>query len=150
MGAGGVTITRSQREAVKMLRLRTESGLTVNALAELAGVSPTTIKNAERGKSALSDRSAERIARALGVAPQDIIERPGQFRPADGDSQLRRLRHDMKLSSREAAERIGVSRSALLRAEVGEQVGLRNAKLIANFFGVAVADVWKRPKAIAN
>lgn len=111
--------------------------MTVLGLARAAGVSPNTITNAERGRTMLTDASAKKLARALGVEPEAIAERPGQYRPTDEDLPLRRLRHQLGLSGREAAERIGVSRMALMRAETGGRVYPRNAERIASFYGIS-------------
>lgn len=47
------------------------------------------------------------------------------------------------LSTREAAERIGISQDVLLRAEGGESTPYpRHAKKIADFYGVQVTDIW--------
>ncbi len=44
------------------------------------------------------------------------------------------------LSQRAAAEKIGVNRGVLERAEAGKQIHPGNAKLIADFYGLAVTD----------
>ena len=46
------------------------------------------------------------------------------------------------LTSRDAAERIGVSQAILLRAESGLGVRPKHAKAIADFYGVQVTDIW--------
>ena len=51
-------------------------------------------------------------------------------------------RRNAGLSQRAAAEAIGVSRDVLLRAESGEGIRPRHAKLIADFYGVLVTDIW--------
>lgn len=55
---------------------------------------------------------------------------------------LRAARLNKGLSSREAAERIGVTRAILVRAEDGLGVRPRHAKRIADFYGVQVTDIW--------
>lgn len=122
--------------------------MTVLALARAAGVAPNTITNAERGRTQLSDASARKLAQALGVEVEAIIERPGQYRPTDEDSPLRRRRHQLGLSGRAAAEAIGVSRMALMRAETGGRVHPRNAQRIAEFYGVGADDV--RPSQVTT
>lgn len=49
------------------------------------------------------------------------------------------------LSTRDAAREIGVSQDLLLRAENGSTPQPRHAKLIADFYGVKVTDVWPVP-----
>jgi len=46
------------------------------------------------------------------------------------------------MNSREAALEIGVTQAVLLRAEGGDGVRPRHAKLIADFYGVKVTDLW--------
>jgi transcriptional regulator with XRE-family HTH domain len=55
---------------------------------------------------------------------------------------LRAERLDMGLSQRAAAERIGISQAILLRAEAGLGVRPEHAKLIADFYGFRVRDIW--------
>ena len=50
------------------------AGLTQEQLAEAADVSTNFIGYVERGQRALSIKTLERIARALGVAPKDMFE----------------------------------------------------------------------------
>jgi transcriptional regulator with XRE-family HTH domain len=140
MGAP-LLVPRAQRQGIVLWRLRNEAGLTVAELARRAGVAPNTILTAERGLTIPTCENATRIADVLGVDRTDIWDRPGQFRPDEDDGLLRRRRHDLGLSSREAAAKIGVSRSALLRAENGGSVFPRNARRIADFYGLPVTEV---------
>lgn len=55
---------------------------------------------------------------------------------------IRAARLNKGLSSREAAEAIGVTQAILLRAEGGEGVRPRHAKRIADFYGCQVTDIW--------
>ena len=58
---------------------------------------------------------------------------------------LRAERLNRGLSTRDAAEQIGVSQAVLLRAEEGLGVRPAHAKRIADFFGVLVTDLWPVP-----
>lgn len=49
-------------------------------------------------------------------------------------------RLDRGLSQRAAAEEIGVTRGVLERAEAGKRIHPSNAKVIADFYGLAVTD----------
>lgn len=53
------------------------------------------------------------------------------------------------LSSRAAADEIGISQDVLLRAENGGRTQLRYAKLIADFYGYKVTDIWPVEAAAA-
>lgn len=74
----GSLILRTQSLAyklgVKIRALRKAAGLTQEQLAEAADVSTNFIGYVERGQRALSIKTLDRIARALGVAPKDMFE----------------------------------------------------------------------------
>jgi transcriptional regulator with XRE-family HTH domain len=53
--------------------LRTEAGMTQEALAERAGLHPTYISNTERGYSAPNLYSIVRLAEGLGLNPGELI-----------------------------------------------------------------------------
>ena len=55
---------------------------------------------------------------------------------------LKAERLNRGLSTRDAAEKIGVSQAILMRAEDGRGVRPAHAKRIADFFGVRVTDIW--------
>lgn len=56
---------------------------------------------------------------------------------------LRKERINRGLSGRQAAKEMGVEPDTLARAERGEGVPHpRNAKLIADFYGVKATDLW--------
>lgn len=55
------------------------------------------------------------------------------------------MRLNRGLSIRQAAERVGVARATLERAERGDGVHPGSAKLIADFYGVQVTDIWPVP-----
>ena len=55
---------------------------------------------------------------------------------------LRAERLNRGFSTRDAAEKIGVSQAILLRAEDGLGVRPAHAKKIADFYGVKVTDIW--------
>jgi transcriptional regulator with XRE-family HTH domain len=55
---------------------------------------------------------------------------------------LRAARLNKGLSSRAAAEEMGVTQSILLRAESGEGVRPVHAKRIADYYGCQVTDIW--------
>jgi transcriptional regulator with XRE-family HTH domain len=59
---------------------------------------------------------------------------------------LRAERLNRGLSTREAAEAIGVSQAVLLRGERGEGLRPRHAKRVADFYELKVTDVWPLPE----
>jgi len=59
----------------KLKRLREERALSLRELAEVSGVSHTTIWEHERGKVGAHPRTIRLLAQALGVSPRDLIAR---------------------------------------------------------------------------
>ncbi len=55
---------------------------------------------------------------------------------------LAALRADAGYSVRGAAREMGLARGTLERAERGESIHPATAKLIADFYGVKVTDIW--------
>jgi transcriptional regulator with XRE-family HTH domain len=58
----------------KLRRIRAEKGLTMDALEERAGVSKRTISEIERGKRAPQTITLAKLAHALGVELDDLLE----------------------------------------------------------------------------
>lgn len=58
------------------------------------------------------------------------------------NAQLKAMRLNRGLSTRDAARKIGVSQAILLRAESGLGVRPQSAKRIADFYDCLVTDLW--------
>lgn len=59
---------------------------------------------------------------------------------------LREARRHLGLSLDEAAEKIGVARQTLERAELGARLYAKSERAIAEFYGVSVAEAFPDPK----
>lgn len=64
-----------QKFADNLKKIRLEKGLSQEALADLAGLHRTYIGSVERGERNISIDNIERIAKALGCDPNNLIKR---------------------------------------------------------------------------
>lgn len=62
--------------ATNIRRLRTERGLTQEALADLVGINRNYVGMLERQENSPTIDMIERLAEALGVEPTVLLERP--------------------------------------------------------------------------
>lgn len=67
------------REALarNLRRLRAQEGISQEHLADLAGLHRTYVSSVERGERNVSIDNIERLAKALRVAPADLIKDGG-------------------------------------------------------------------------
>jgi transcriptional regulator with XRE-family HTH domain len=63
--------------AANLRRKREERGLSQEALADLAGLHRTYVGSVERGERNISIDNIERLGRALGVEPADLLRKAG-------------------------------------------------------------------------
>ncbi len=61
--------------ATKLKELREARGLSVRGLAKEAGISTETVYSVEHGKRQPSMKTLDKIARALGANPVDLLTR---------------------------------------------------------------------------
>jgi transcriptional regulator with XRE-family HTH domain len=61
----------------RLRELRLAGGLSQEALADAAGLDRTYVSSCERGKRNVSLQNIYRLARALGVPPEDLLKGPG-------------------------------------------------------------------------
>jgi transcriptional regulator with XRE-family HTH domain len=59
----------------KLKSLREEQALSLRELAEASGVSHTTVWQLEGGRESAHPRTVRLLAKALGIAPRDLIVR---------------------------------------------------------------------------
>ncbi|HEX4114358.1 MAG TPA: helix-turn-helix transcriptional regulator [Solirubrobacteraceae bacterium] len=78
------TSTADPALSAAVRRLRTERGLTIEALATSAGVSINTISQLERAKAEPGWMTVRRVAEALGISLAELgeaVEREGRAKP---------------------------------------------------------------------
>src|SRR2546423_14007165 len=129
--------------AFRAARLR--AGRSVADLADLAGLSASTLGGWERGVVQPTVRSLRGAAAALGVKIDDLL------RPSTTAVSLADLRISHGLTFAEAAQAAGVSRNTVSRAENGH-AGLSavTARKLARVYEVDPAEVrtaWERVRA---
>ncbi len=79
----------------RVAQIRKERGLTQDQLAKAVGMSKGYLSEIENGKKTVNGRRLEAFARALGVAPADLIDDPGVSEEvADHLRVLRSLSHE--------------------------------------------------------
>lgn len=115
--------------------LREKKGMTVTDLARSTGLSPAHISEIERGRTAASVATLEKLARALGVSPGALVRSVG----ANGvGEKLRRLRERLGLTQKEVAEKAGVSYGLIGQIESGRtQSSVTTLSRLAEALGVS-------------
>lgn len=68
--------TARHRVAHNLRQARQVSGLSQEALADLAGLHRTYVGSVERGERNISIDNVERLAQALGIDPVDLLKIP--------------------------------------------------------------------------
>jgi DNA-binding XRE family transcriptional regulator len=141
----------SERDRRSVRWLRLNAGLTQDELARKAHVSRGTLRNLEQGRRSrvLSHEAEQRVARALGVRYEAItFGTVGD--PPDAAVDLVALRTERKLAPAEVAIAADVPLKTVLKAEAGAAIHPRNARRLADFYGVRVTAFYPRePQAEA-
>lgn len=123
-------------------RLRAARGLTQHHLAGLVHVDVSTIQRWERTGQA-PVRQARRLAVALGVPASALVGRPVPPRPPRPVTALRHMRRTRGLPAKVVAARVGVSPSALLAWERGDnQPSWYHARLLARVLQAPIGHVF--------
>jgi transcriptional regulator with XRE-family HTH domain len=66
--------------AVNLRRERKKCGLSQEALADIAGLHRTYVGSVERGERNVSIDNVDRLARALGLEPADLLKKSANAR----------------------------------------------------------------------
>jgi transcriptional regulator with XRE-family HTH domain len=130
---------------LRVRELRNKQGLTLQDIEQKSGMSASSINRIERGDRGWTDDSLEKIAHALGVKAVELIDEsegqisaaiddPDHHEPAESEEdeasekcmngaslgeRLRNRREELRLSSRDVADAIGISHTALNNWERG-------------------------------
>ena len=140
-------------------RFRLASGLTREELAELAGVSDTTVGRAERGQR-FGVRAAGQIAAVWGVAVEELeqhgqpvsvtVRSPNNEHLMRSDSHIYRIDGWMRAAMRRAgltlnalAPKVKVSRASVADAHRGQKVSAQTARAIAEALGWEAQKNWQ-------
>ena len=117
---------------------RLNAGLTVDELANLAGIAPNTVRRLEAGyRSATLGHAAEReVAQALGVTVGEITF--GAVEDGEPTIDLAAEREARKLVEGEVAKQANVPLRTVRRAEAGVAIAPRYALRLAAFYGCRV------------
>ncbi|MHC3394700.1 helix-turn-helix domain-containing protein [Streptomyces lavendulocolor] len=118
-----------------LLTQREAAGLSCEQLAMLAGISPETVRRAEKGKSKPSARVTKALADALGRRVEELA-------PPAAQLTLKQLRQHAGGTQKDVAGRIGVSTQMVSRVENGVY-GVKDPDRWASAYGVSKAKWMK-------
>jgi transcriptional regulator with XRE-family HTH domain len=79
---GGMTKENRRDLGRYIAELREQQGKSLRALAEAAGLSPSSLSDIENGRSLAQPDTLERLATALGIDWEDLYALAGYGRPA--------------------------------------------------------------------
>ncbi|MCO5168353.1 MAG: helix-turn-helix domain-containing protein [Planctomycetes bacterium] len=108
----------------RLRALRTQRGLTQDGLARLARVDRVFLGQVERGEKGAGIETLDKLARALGVAPRELLDfgRPQQDPPTTNkDRLLRRLEALLRDAPKEELERFEALARAFFRPFAGRK-----------------------------
>lgn len=112
-----------------LLLQRREAGLSCEQLAVLAGITPETVRRAEKGPGRPSARVVRALAEALGSTVDELA-------PPGPRMTLRQMRQRAGSTQQEVAERVGVSTQMVGRVENGVY-GVKDPDQWAAAYGVS-------------
>ncbi|MBC8260547.1 MAG: helix-turn-helix domain-containing protein [Planctomycetia bacterium] len=136
-------------------KLREESGVTAKELAHRIGLSASQMSRLESGKRRINSEVLTRIARALEVAPSQLIDDPDgdKVRPLSRSAAaplresigkvIRSARRQKHLTVEDLARKVGVSRAYAISIEDGRRSGLETdfMKKACRILGIAPLDL---------
>ncbi|MEW6662900.1 MAG: helix-turn-helix domain-containing protein [Bacillota bacterium] len=120
----------------RLRQFRTSKGITLSILSKKSGVSLAHLSEIERGRSAASLKTLEKLSAALGVSVSHFL-RSEEEEPSLGNK-LRRLREKVGLTQKELAQRIGISHGLVGQIETGRtQPSVATLNSLAEALGVS-------------
>ncbi|MCX5199684.1 helix-turn-helix transcriptional regulator [Streptomyces sp. NBC_00249] len=123
-------------QASVLLTQRKLAGLSCEQLALLAGISPETVRRAEKGRSKPSARVTKALARVLCLPVEELAP------PSPAPLTLKQVRQQTGATQKEVAERARVSTQMVSRVENGVY-GVKDAGRWAKAYGVSRA-TWTK------
>jgi transcriptional regulator with XRE-family HTH domain len=120
----------------RLRQFRTSKGITLSVLSKKSGVSLAHLSEIERGRSAASLKTLEKLSVALGVSVSHFIR--SEEEESSLGNKLRRLREKVGLTQKELAQRIGISHGLVGQIETGRtQPSIATLNSLAQALGVS-------------
>lgn len=119
-GRDGENAMRARLLGCELRRRRQDLGLTISALADRAGVSPSFVSEIEQGKKLPSLATLDRLAAVLGVGRGALVPPLGAGPDAPGlPERVRRARDRLGMTQDELAGAAGLSAAMISQIEAG-------------------------------
>jgi len=120
----------------RLRQFRTSKGITLSVLSKKSGVSLAHLSEIERGRSAASLKTLEKLSVALGVSVSHFLR--SEEEESSLGNKLRRLREKVGLTQKELAQRIGISHGLIGQIETGRtQPSIATLNSLAQALGVS-------------
>lgn len=140
----GDVVERGLSLGDKIRILRTEKKLSLQELADRAGISLSYLSEIERGTVYPSLSTVKRIAEALGVPPTSIMAQEGSL-----GYKLKALREEYGLTQAQLAKLAGVTAGLIGQIEQGKvQPSLKTLEKLAEVMGVSPCYFIMEPGAV--
>lgn len=134
----------------KIRELRDERGYSLQDLAQKAGVSVSYLSEIERGTKKPSLKTLEKIATALNISREQLVETDLTRGPVLGH-RLRLLRERLGISLSQFAAQVGISPSYLSEIERGNVYpAVDTVKKLAEALRVPLSSLWAQGETLGQ